>query len=72
MVSNEDCAQVSAWIKRIVAQHMPGSPDDTKPFNGGPSGYTCEASPDGRGHPYQGRCEKNADKNTAFSWIMGG
>jgi hypothetical protein len=72
MVANEDCTQVSAWVKKIVAQHMSGNPDDSKPFGGGPAGYTCEASPDGAGHPYQGRCEKNGDKNTAFSWIMGG
>lgn len=72
MVANEDCAQVSSWVKKIVAQHISGAPDETKPIDGGPGGYTCEASPDGAGHPYQGKCEKNGDKNTAFSWIMGG
>ena len=72
LVANEDCAQVASWIKKIVAQHMSGAPDDTAPFKGGPAGYTCEASPDGRGHPYQGRCEKSGDKNTGFTWVMGG
>jgi len=72
MVANEDCAQVSSWVKKIVAQHISGPPDETQSIGGGPSGYTCEASPDGQGHPYQGKCEKNGDKNTGFSWIMGG
>ena len=72
LVANENCAQVSSWVKKIVAQHVSGTPDDTKPLSGGPPGYTCEASPDGRGHPYQGKCEKNGDKNTGFSWVMGG
>lgn len=72
MVAHEDCAQVSSWVRKIVAQHISGAPDDDVPFKGGPAGYTCTASPDGRGHPYQGGCQKNGDKNTGFSWVMGG
>ena len=71
MVANEDCAQVSSWIKKIVAQHLSGPPDENMSITG-PAGYSCSASLDGRGHPYQGKCEKNGNKDTAFSWIMGG
>lgn len=69
-VANEDCAQVSSWVKKIVSQHMSGPPDKDQLLSGGPPGYTCKASPDGRGHPYQGKCEKNGDKNTGFIWVM--
>jgi len=72
MVADEDCAQVSSWVKKIVAQHISGKPDEDQTLNFGPAGYTCTASPDGGGHPYQGKCEKNGDKNTSFGWIMGG
>lgn len=72
MVASEDCTQVEAWVKKILAQHISGPPDDTVPFKGGPAGYTCTASPDGRGHPYQGGCQKNSNKNIGFSWTMGG
>ena len=72
MVAHEDCAQVASWVKKIVAQHLSGAPDEDMTIPGGPSGYNCTASLDGRGHPYQGKCEKNGNKDTAFSWIMGG
>lgn len=71
MVANEDCAQVEGWVKKIVAQHVPGQPDEDTKVKG-PAGYACTASPDDRGHPYQGKCEKNGDSNTGFQWIMGG
>ena len=71
MVANEDCAQVAAWVKKIVAQRVSGPADEDTKVKG-PAGYACTASPDDRGHPYQGKCEKNGDGNTAFSWVMGG
>ena len=71
MVANEDCAQVASWVKKIVAQHVPGAADEDTNVKG-PGGYTCTASPDDKGHPYQGKCEKNGDANTGFSWVMGG
>lgn len=72
LVANEDCAQAASWIKKIVAQRLSGTPDEDMPIKGGPAGYSCTASLDGRGHPYQGKCEKDGNKDTAFSWVMGG
>jgi hypothetical protein len=71
MVSNVSCSNAASWIKTIVAQHLSGPPDEDMTVKG-PSGYTCRASLDGRGHPYQGRCEKNGAKGTGFQWTMGG
>ncbi|HLI96735.1 MAG TPA: hypothetical protein VKT72_11705 [Candidatus Baltobacteraceae bacterium] len=71
MVANVSCAQAAPWIKKIVAQHLSGPADEDMTVKG-PAGYSCRASLDGRGHPYQGRCEKNGAKDTAFQWVMGG
>ncbi len=70
MVGNVTCTQAASWIKAILAQHLSGPPDEDMTVKG-PSGYTCRASLDGGGHPYQGRCEKNGAKDTGFQWTMG-
>ncbi len=71
MVANVKCSQAASWIKKIVAQHMSGPSDEDMTVKG-PAGYACRASLDGRGHPYQGRCERNGAKDTGFQWVMGG
>ena len=71
MVANVNCTQAESWIKKIVAQRLSGPPDEDMTVKG-PQGYSCRASLDGRGYPYQGRCEKNGAKETAFQWVMGG
>jgi hypothetical protein len=65
------CALATTWVKKLAAKTLPGTKQNTHFPVTGPAGFTCEASPDSKGHAFTGSCEKlvkaGAEK-LGFDW----
>ena len=65
------CSLATTWVKKLAAKTLPGTKQNTHFPVTGPAGFTCEASPDSKGHAFTGSCEKlvkaGAEK-LGFDW----
>jgi hypothetical protein len=67
------CTTATTWAKKLAALHLTNTrPNSHSPITG-PAGFSCEASPDRKGHAHTGSCRKLNAKTrtvTGFDWTL--
>lgn len=67
------CSTATTWAKKLAARKLSNThPNSHSPIIG-PAGFTCEASPDRKGHAFTGSCRKVNQKTkivTGFDWTF--
>lgn len=67
------CSTATTWSKKLAARTLPNTSPNSHSSIGGPGGFTCEASPDRKGHAYTGSCRRLNTKTrvvTGFDWTF--
>ena len=54
------CSLATTWVKKLAAKKLPGTKENTHFPIAGPAGFTCEASPDSKGHAFTGSAKSSS------------
>jgi hypothetical protein len=65
------CKNATVWVKKLALVRLPTGAQNSHAAITGPSGFTCEASPDKKRHAFTGACRKVNTKTkvvSGFDW----